>query len=197
MNRLERALVDAARYLDEAGIPYMVFGGIANLQWGRSRLTEDVDIKLILEESRWAEFLERLGRTYRLLPGDALTFARATRVIPIETPDGIRVDLVLADLPYEEEAVRRAVALPIGGAKVRVCTAEDLILHKIISDRTRDRDDVEGVVVRRAATLDREYLDPRLRALAEGLERPDILEYFGTCLRKAGAAPAAPGAADG
>jgi hypothetical protein len=192
VNRLEAALIDVARHLEGSGVPYMVFGGFANLHWGRSRLTEDLDVKVRLDQSRWPEFLAGLGRRFRVLPADALAFAHETHVIPIETPTRVRVDLVLAVLPYEEEAIRRAVVLPVGPATVRLCTAEDLILHKIVSERARDRDDVEGVVLRRGALLDRDYLDPRIHELAAGLERPEIASYYHECLRKAGIVAALP-----
>ena len=43
MNLLEAALLDVSGYLSEQRVPYMVIGGFANLHWGRSRLTEDLD----------------------------------------------------------------------------------------------------------------------------------------------------------
>src|SRR5438093_4235341 len=147
----------------------MVIGGFANLYWGRPRLTQDLDIKVNIAEPSWAEFLEVLGRRYRLLAPDPLAFARETHVIPLSAPSGIRTDLILASLPYEEEALQRAVTVEVGGRPVRVCTAEDLVLHKVISDRGRDRDDVGGVVARQGASLDRSYLDPKVREMAAGL----------------------------
>jgi len=61
---------------------------------------------------------------------------------------------------------------------VRFCTAEDLILHKVVSERPRDRQDAEEVVRRRAAELDRGYLDPRVRELADLLQRPAIWDDY-------------------
>ena len=149
MNRLEAAVVDVASHLDGHRVPYMVIGGFANLYWGRPRLTQDVDVKIAAAESTWVELVANLRKQFSLLVGDALAFLRETRVIPLETRGGVHVDLVLAGLPYEEEAIRRAVSMDIGGKAIRICTAEDLIIHKIISDRIRDRDDVEGVIVSR------------------------------------------------
>lgn len=64
MNGIETALVRLSAFLEAAGVPYMVIGGIANLRWGRPRLTQDHDVT-------------------------------------------VRVDLILAGLPYEEEAIAR------------------------------------------------------------------------------------------
>ena len=75
---------------------------------------------------------------------------------------------------------------PVAGTNVRLCAAEDLVLHKLASERPRDREDVEGVIVRQAGALDREYLDPLVSDLAGALERSEIVEFYRACLRKAG-----------
>ena len=177
--------MDVTGHLESHGISYMVIGGFANLKWGRPRLTEDVDLKVEVPESTWPSFVEGLAPRFTLLPPDPLAFLRQMHVIPILTPAGVRADLVVASLPYEHAAIGRAVTIPIGNRPVRICTAEDLILHKIISERPRDRDDVEGVIIRQSSSLDRGYLDPKVQELAAGLERPEIADYYRTCLKKA------------
>lgn len=52
------------------------------------------------------------------------------------------------------------------------------MLHKIISDRDRDRSDVADLLRRRRDSLDREYLDPRVHELAVILERPELEERY-------------------
>lgn len=189
MTSLEAALVDVATYLESERVPYMVIGGYANLHWGRPRLTEDLDVKVQLAEFSWTGFLAGLGSRFRLLAKDPLELLQATQVVPVQTPTGVRVDLIVAGLPYEEEAIRRAIPIEVHGRRIRICAAEDLILHKILSDRPRDGEDVEGVILRQGGALDREYLDAHVRELAAGLERPDLLEFYAECLRKAGLPP--------
>ena len=109
---------------------------------------------------------------------DAVDFVRKTRVLPVQSRSGVRVDLIWATLPYEESAIRRAVARDVGSRKIRFATAEDLILHKIISERERDRKDVEGIVGAQRGRLDLSYLDSRVRALSEALEDPDLLDRY-------------------
>jgi Nucleotidyl transferase of unknown function (DUF2204) len=177
MNALERTLVGAVRHLEARHVPYMVFGGLANLKWGRPRLTEDVDIKVLVESEQWKSFIEALREEYTPLPPDPLAFVQSTHVVPVDSREGVRIDFVMATLPYEKQAIDRAVRFAVEGVLVAWCTAEDLILHKIFSDRPRDREDVEGVVLRQRGDLDRAYLDPRVRELAGDLERPDILDF--------------------
>lgn len=87
----------------------------------------------------------------------------------------IDVDVIFALLSFERDAVHRATRVVFGDRDVRVVTPEDLLLMKIISDRPRDLADAEALTRRRADTLDRAYLEPRLREFAESLERPEIL----------------------
>ncbi len=190
MNLLEAALVDISSFLSEQRIAYMVIGGFANLHWGRPRLTEDLDITVQVPDSDLPGFVARLGKRYQLLADEPLRFAQETRVVPITTPASVRVDLILSGMLYEQQAIRRAVAVPVAGQEIRFCAAEDLILHKLASERARDAEDVEGVVARQGPRLDRAYLDPLVDQLSRGLERPAIREHYRLSLRKAGLADA-------
>lgn len=183
---LEAAVLDVAEFLDGAGVPYMIIGGFATLHWGRPRLTQDVDLKISLAEERWPSFTTAVAKRFEVLVPDPLEMLARTRVLPVRTRVGVPVDFVVAGLPYEEQAIARAIGIPVAGGWARLCTAEDLILHKIVSDRARDRDDVEGVVARQGRALDREYLDPRVKDLANGLERPDLLAFYRDALAQAG-----------
>jgi hypothetical protein len=189
MNQLEAALLEVATALDDLRVPYMVIGGFANLRWGKPRLTQDIDFKVELDESRWGDALAMLSRRFRILVDEPIGFLRETRVLPVATRNGVRADLVVAGLPYESEAIRRAIAVRVAARDVRLCTAEDLVLHKVLSDRPRDREDVEGIVLTQRERIDRAYLDPRVHAIAAGLERPEIEEFYRECLRRAGLEP--------
>jgi hypothetical protein len=186
MTPLENAVVAAARALESAGVPYMVIGGLANMIWGEPRTTLDVDITAWVAESDIPRVADRLRGSFRLLPPDPIAFIRETRVLPAETAEGTRVEFVFGQLPFEERAIRRAVARPISGTPVRFCTAEDLIAHKIISDRPRDRDDVQGIIRTQGPRIDRAYLDPLVRELSAALERPELWSYYEGCFRSIG-----------
>ena len=98
--------------------------------------------------------------------------------------------LIHAGIPFEEQAIARGVTVPIGKSSVRLCAPEDLIVFKLVSERPRDREDVEGVIARQAAKLDLEYLGARAHELAADLGRPEILTFYSECLRKNGLPPA-------
>lgn len=180
MTRLEEALVALVSFLDKECIPYMAIGGIAGLLWGVERATFDVDIT-IWASGREDELALRLAKTFASRAPDAAGFVRETGVLPVKIGD-IPADIVFGRLPYEHTALGRAAKVRIGGRKIRVCTAEDLILHKIISDRPKDLEDVRELARLRGKKLDRAYLDPLVKGLASDLARPAIWETYSSYL---------------
>lgn len=173
MSSLERALAAVHDALVELSVPYMVIGGLANAIWGVARATLDVDLTVWVEEPGLDATVAELSRRFACAVAEPIGFVRSTRVLPLSV-EGTKVDVVFGQLPYEREAIARAVARDVLGRPVRFCTAEDLILHKIISDRPRDLEDVRGVLRVQKGKLDLSYLEPRLRELAMFLERPSI-----------------------
>ncbi len=178
MNALETTLAELSRCLEQTGTRYMVIGGFANLHWGRPRLTQDLDVTVAAADEHLDNLLRALAPAFRPRVADPIAFARETAVIPMESSEGVRIDLVIAHLSLEHEAIARAIRIPVAGTSVRFATAEDLILHKIVSERARDLEDVEGIVIRQRGKLDLEYLRPRIRVLSETLRRPGILIEF-------------------
>ncbi len=70
----------------------------------------------------------------------------------------VRVDIMLALIPYQLEALKRRVYLKIFNIKMPVLTPEDLIIHKLISNRSIDVQDVEHIFKYNIKHLDLNYL---------------------------------------
>jgi hypothetical protein len=184
MTRLEAALLDVASFLDERRVPYMVIGGFANLLWGVERFTRDLDIAFEVPTEDLDGLILALQDRFEVTVPDPPAFARRNHLLRMRTRTDVDVDLVWALIPYEIAAIRRAVAVEVHRKHVKVCTAEDLIVHKLASERAQDAVDVEGIVERQAGRLDLDYLWPKVKELAAGLERPEIAERFSTLLRR-------------
>lgn len=177
MTGLEKTLRAVTGELEAAGIPYMVIGGIANLVWGVPRATLDADLTIWVEPKAEAKTVRRLAKAFRAIPKKPLAFMEETRVLPLDVL-GTRADVIFGQLPYERRAIERAIAVPLAGKSIRVCTPEDLVLHKILAERPKDEEDLRGLARRCGRKLDRAYLDPLVRSLAEQLDRPDLWERF-------------------
>ena len=116
--------------LDRAMIPYMIIGGQAVLLYGEPRLTRDIDVTLGVDVNRLAD-LVTLADDLSLAPLVAPeSFTRDTMVLPCQdATTGIRVDFIFSTSLYEQQAIRRAVAVTLGHTAVRFASAEDLIVH--------------------------------------------------------------------
>ena len=62
--------------------------------------------------------------------------------------------------------------------RVRLCTAEDLIIHKALSEREKDWQDIEGILLRRGNLLDKKYIINWLSQFASALDKPGIQKRF-------------------
>ena len=163
----------------------MLIGGVANLFWGVPRSTLDIDLTIRLEEGASASFVSAIKDKFHLRVKDPIAFMDRTKVLPVEDSEGVGVDLILARLPYEFQAIRRAKNVRVCGETIRVCTPEDLILHKIVSDRVRDREDVRGIIRSLGTKIDRKYLDPMVSELAGFLSKKDLVIFYRSCFKKA------------
>ncbi len=179
MNKFEDALKDVQEFLKKQGVPYMIIGGIGNLVWGEPRLTVDIDITVHISPIEELDFIKEIEARFRILVDNPEDFAKKTKVLPIEITEGIKGDIIFSGLDYEKLAIERAVEVEISkNNRVRVCTAEDLIIHKAISEREKDWQDIEGILLRRGTLLDKKYIGKWLHEFTSALDKPGIQKRF-------------------
>lgn len=185
MNQREQAAWELHTYLGELGIAYVVIGGMAVQYWGEPRFTQDVDVTVATPSDEPVAFLERIVQRFQPRMADAVTFARKHRVLLVQASNGCPLDISLGLPGYEDEVMARAVSFELApGMRLRVCSAEDLIVHKAVAGRPQDIRDVEGIVYRQQSALDVEYIRQWLREFADILENPDIAARFEKPWRK-------------
>lgn len=166
-------------FLSTRGIGYAIIGGIAVQRWGQPRLTRDVDLTVMLPPGREEATLQEIVAAFPPRIGDGVAFALEHRVLPIDVPGGSEADLSLGLPGYEEHVIARAVPYDLGdGREVRLCSAEDLIIHKALAGRPQDVLDIEGVVARQGAALDIAYVRQWLADLARLADDPEVTARF-------------------
>lgn len=177
MNDLLKAALDLQTFLDGRHWPFCIIGGIALIRWGTPRFTRDVDIALLTGFGQEDEFtVPLLNSGYRGRVADAAAFARRNRVLLLNAPNGISIDISLAALPFEEQAIRRASLFEFAeGCSLRTCSAEDLVVLKLFAYRPRDLADVQSVVDLHGSSLAWDYIEENLSPLAEAKDEPDIM----------------------
>lgn len=133
------------KLLAELEINGAVIGGVAAMKYrATERLTKDVDF-LVRDFGKLKLALESGGFEVREMrdPTGSIFLLRANR-------DDESVDIQLAETEYQSEALSRS--------RDGYLSPEDIIIHKLIAWRDRDRDDIESILVA-GHKLDIEYIE--------------------------------------
>jgi len=131
-------------------VPYMIIGGQALMLYCEPRFIFDIDVVLGID-ARCLNLLLFIVNDLGLkaIPEDPRAFVKQTMVLPaIEESTAIRVDFIVSSTPYEKEAIGRAVRIRVNDQIVRFSTAEDLIIHKVITGNRLDIEDVQAILSR-------------------------------------------------
>ncbi|HLL88338.1 MAG TPA: hypothetical protein VK324_03455 [Tepidisphaeraceae bacterium] len=149
------------RAFNEAGVEYVVVGGLATLLHGHFRTTADVDFAIRLDGANIVKVLDALRALgYRpRLPVDPRDFADAEvrrewveqkgmKVLSFYHPTsaGAGVD-VFAEAPGFGGLLARSELKSLGSVDVRVCSIDDLIAMKRAANRPIDRHDVQALEI--------------------------------------------------
>lgn len=160
------ALGHAWRTLDASGTKMAVMGGIALASWKYVRATRDVDLLVGLEGRSADQLLAELrDASIRPRREPAVTSLGRLRLIqctyePPESFLDLQIDILLAECPYQVQALARRVPEELAGLKVSVfvLACEDLILHKLLAGRIIDRVDCASLLRLQHENLDWAYL---------------------------------------
>lgn len=165
----------------------MVIGGLAVQVRGWIRATQDVDISMGIRPDERERLVEATRKHFRLIPDDPETVLSRTNVLPVETESGVPVDLICAWTDMEQEALSQARNVEVEpGFSMRVATPENLVVMKFISERPRDQEDVEGILVRSGEEMDHAYVRKWPKVFAETLPQPSLVKEYEEYLRRAG-----------
>lgn len=168
MNPLFAAAVEVLTFCESQGWRGCVIGGLAVQRWGEPRQTRDVDLTLLSGLGGEERFVDPLVARFRARTPDARRFALERRVLLIESDSGVPLDVSFGGLPYEARVLDRATPFELeSNVRITTCSAEDLIVLKAFAGRPLDWVDVEGILVRQGARLDRRLVLGELMPLLE------------------------------
>ena len=178
--------VDLVAALDHVGVEWYLFGAQAAILHGSARLTADVDVTVRLPAAISPQSLVGAlvdhGFTARF-PDPA--FIERTRVIPVvHTRSSVPVDVVLAGPGIEDRFFDRVQLRTVEDVTVRVASAEDIIVMKILTGRAKDVEDVDALLQAQRAHLDVSYVREVLTLLESALSQSDLLPAFEKALER-------------
>ncbi len=186
MNPIFVAALEIQEFCRAKGWKFCFIGGLAVQRWGEPRLTQDVDLTILTSFGNEAAFVDPLLERFESRRQDARDFALRHRVLLVEAANGIPLDVALGAIPFEERAIERASGFSIGpNLALSTCSAEDLIVFKVVAGRDQDWLDVEGIAVRQAGRLEESRIWSELEPLLRLKEDPESAERLRTILDRA------------
>jgi len=178
-----QALVAA---LDTLGAPAMIIGGIAVIARGVPRTTLDIDATIwrpALDIGHAVDVLQSHGIAPRI--DDAVAFAREHQVLLLRhEASGTPIDLTLAWLPFEQEALARATRVDLGNVSPAVALPEDLIVYKAVAWRDQDRADIERLLRLHHSGIDFKRVRRLVAEFADALDAPERVAEFEALLAR-------------
>jgi hypothetical protein len=154
---VDKALL-AAQALDGAGLPHAFGGAIALAYCAEPRGTTDIDLNLFVSVDRSGEVLGAL-RPLGVPTDDPGMLERLKRDEQVRLDwSGTWLDLFFAYSPLHDSCRERARAVRLLDRQIRVLSAEDLVIFKVLFNRAKDWVDIEQVVRTQRGRFDAPYV---------------------------------------
>lgn len=180
------AAAEALTALEAIGRPACLIGGLALQRWGEPRMTQDADLTVLAPFGTEETVVDALLQRFAARMPAARQHALDYRVLLLTASNGVSLDISLAALPFEEEVLQRASRWrEVDKVWLVTCSAEDLVIYKLVAARGQDLVDVAGVVQRQGHRLEIERIRRWGAEFAELKEDLDLLRPFEDALRKA------------
>jgi hypothetical protein len=105
-------------------------------------------------------------------------------VLLLKNAKGTHVDVALGAMHFENRSVARSSFWTVSKtAKLRTCSAEDLLVHKTFAGRARDWVDIEGILQRQGLKLDLGLVCSELKPLLDLRGTPESMDCLAALCR--------------
>ena len=152
-----RVLSDGVRAIEDAGIPYVLIGGVGSATLGRPRWTHDIDVLVFPQDGERA--LEALSAA------GFVTERTNDHWIYKAMSDDVTIDLIfrlVGDIYLDDEMLSHALRASFLGVEASVAGAEDQIVIKAIAnDEQSARHWNDALALISSCDVDWEYLIER------------------------------------
>ncbi len=180
-NRFYSPLQRAITVLENAGYRYAIIGGLALSQWAPIRATEDIDLKVLVADMKYEKLRSLLSTEF---PINARPLAPGNPFVVAVIIEDVIVDFLFTIPGHDELIVSRAIKQVINKNTYWICTAEDLIIQKMVAGREKDRLDVESIIAAQKDRLDNNYIKKWLREYDNVLEERNLLNSYRLLVEK-------------
>ena len=150
------------------------------------RTTRDIDATVEAGDVDLGELVTALA-AHGIVPrvDDAVTFATRHQVLLMKHEQTeVPIDLSLAWLPFESEAIAAAEFVEIAGVRVRVARAEDLVIYKAVAWRSQDQEDIKRLLRLHRRSMNIERVRRLVADFADAMEEPERVTDLERLLRR-------------
>lgn len=159
---LKQSLVQMHDFLEAHQFQYALTGGMALAVWGQPRSTSDVGI-IIAMAAEDAPMLQKLIKSPEFaFEADELIFPHMKIIrahLHGETKQVlVTIDFILVGHDWSNSIMQRCQRIALAEQPIWVSSAEDILLLKLFSQRDKDREDIQGILLQRGSLLDQAYL---------------------------------------
>ncbi len=165
------ALEDLLAFLRRERVEWMLLGGMAVRVLALPRPTYDLDLMVAVDEEGVARFAEAAEAGGFVVPEehrrgfmDRLQGLGKIAISVLVGTRPVRVDVFLTAPEYQKAAFARRTRHSTDLGELWLISPEDLLLHKLLADRPRDRADVQDLLLVHGA-VDMGYVTPWARHL--------------------------------
>ncbi|MCB9893655.1 MAG: nucleotidyl transferase AbiEii/AbiGii toxin family protein [Planctomycetes bacterium] len=158
------------------GHSFALVGGLAVSSHAEPRSTQDIDVLLVSIDEPDELLVSLRPYGFQEFFKESVEIAtRSSVLVLLHASSQVKVDVMLARLPIEEDFVGEAQQVPFAGVTVPVITVEHLVLMKLLASRPRDEADVHELVAANP-DMDRRKVKRLAAELAEMIEMPELMD---------------------
>lgn len=182
-------LLAAARAFSQAGLDAAAYGGLVLAMYGRPRETHDADLAVSLVSADAAQRALAAAGIEAVATFSETRFGGnlVSRMTLIGGGELNTVDLVRPRSPrYAKAVLERSAVGSLRSEELRVVSAEDYVLLKVLSTRERDLEDAASVRDKQGRRLDEGLLRREASLLAREVPDHDVSRRFSALLDRQG-----------
>jgi hypothetical protein len=159
------------------GHRWYLFGAQAVNVFGRPRLTADVDVTLEWARPELGALVKKAREHgFQLLVSDPAKFLKETSVVPfVHLATNMPLDVVIAASGFEQELLKNARSIRLGGMSIPVIAPDDLVITKILAGRPKDLDDAASVLREQRGRIDLARLRRILGDIEQAVDVSDLV----------------------
>jgi len=181
---LDKVYLKTIDLLNKEKLAYLIIGGLATGVIGEARLTQDIDVLILIPKDKVKGFLnsaKKMGFSYSFNKiGEDINLRGVFRLMLSD----FHVDFIIAGTPFEQSAFSRKKKIRLFNKVAFFPSPEDLILFKLIASRPKDILDIKAVILRHREKLDTVYLKKWARVISEDLQNFKIFARLEELLKE-------------